>query len=269
MRIWPGSPYPLGATWDGAGVNFALFSENATGSSSACSTPSTRRRSRRRITLRERTDQVFHVYLPDLLPGQLYGYRVHGPYDPRAGHRFNPAKIVFDPYAKAVGRLTRWSDELFGYRVGDPEVDLSIDDATAPRSRRSPRWWRRRSPGATIAARETPWHKTLIYEAHIKGMTMRHPAGARAAARDVPRPGLRAPIIEHLLALGVTAVELMPVHHHVDDRLLVERGLTNYWGYSTLSFFAPDERYAAPGAARQRRRSSRRWCATCTAPASR
>jgi isoamylase len=245
MRVWPGLPYPLGATWDGAGVNFALFSENATKVELCLFDAPEAEREATRVPMTERTDQVFHVYLPDVLPGQLYGYRVHGPYEPAAGHRFNPAKVLFDPYAKGVGRLTRWGDELFGYRLGDPAADLSRDDrdsaAHAPLGEvveTAFSWGEDRAP-------RTPWHRTLIYEAHPKGLTKLHP--------DIPAPlrgtylGLASdPVIEHLRGLGVTAIELMPVHHHVDDRLLIERGQTNYWGYSTLSFFAPDRRYAAP-----------------------
>ena len=192
----------------------------------------------------ERTDQVFHLYLPDLLPGQLYGYRVHGPYEPAAGHRFNPAKVVFDPYSKGVGRMTRWGDELFGYRIGAPEQDLVRDDrdsaAFAPLAQvvETAFSWGDDRP------LRTPWHKTFIYEAHVKGMTSRH-AEVPEALRGTYLGLAAEPVIDHLVDLGVTAIELLPVHHHVDDRLLVERSLTNYWGYSTLSFFAPDQRYAA------------------------
>jgi isoamylase len=244
MRVWPGRPYPLGATWDGAGVNFALFSEcstkvelclfdapDATGASPPISMP-------------ERTDQVWHCYLPDVLPGQLYGYRVHGPYDPPNGHRFNPNKLVLDPYAKLIGRELRWDDSLFGYEVGKDDLTFDTRDSApfAPLARvidPAFTWGDDRRP-------RTPWHKTLIYEAHIKGLTMRHP--------EVPEPlrgtylGLASePVITHLTQLGVTAVELLPVHQHVDDRFLVEKGLVNYWGYNTLAFFAPDDRYASHG----------------------
>jgi isoamylase len=244
MNVWPGQPYPLGATWDGKGVNFALYSEHATRvelclfdspeatSEAAC------------LPIKHRTDFLWHCYLPKVRPGQLYGYRVHGPYEPSKGHRFNAYKIVLDPYAKAIGRDIRWTDAMFGYRLGDPRKDLSLDDrdnahcaalgvVCTPRFR----WGRDRPP-------KTPWHKTVIYEAHVKGLTKRHP--------DVPDhlrgtyAGLATPpIIRHLKKMGVTAVELMPVHHKVDDRHLVERGLHNYWGYNTLSFFAPDTRYSS------------------------
>lgn len=244
MRIWPGSPYPLGSTWDGAGVNFALFSENAAKVELCLFDSPDATRESIRIPLAQRTDQVFHVYLPDVYPGQLYGYRVSGPYEPKAGHRFNANKLVFDPYAKAIGRRTRWSDEIFGYRIGSSDMDLSFDDRDsaghAPLAQvvETAFSWRDDKPC------RTPWHKTLIYETHVKGTTQLHP--------KIPENlrgtylGLASdPAIEHLLRLGVTAVELMPVHHHVDDGHLLSRSLTNYWGYNTLSFFAPDERYAA------------------------
>ncbi len=245
MRVLPGNPYPLGATWDGLGVNFALFSEHATGVELCLfdSADATAESDRIRMTLQ--TDLVWHAYLPDARPGQLYGYRVEGPYQPEAGHRFNPAKVVIDPYARAVGRSVRWDDSVFGYRIGAAAADLSRDERDsagfAPLAAvvdHSFEWSSDRAP-------RTPWHETVIYEAHVKGLTYLHP--------DIP-PHLRGsyaalglpPIIEHLQQLGVTAVELMPVHHHSYDRHLVERGLTNYWGYNTLCFFAPDIRYSPP-----------------------
>jgi glycogen operon protein len=245
LRVWPGRPYPLGATWDGAGVNFALFSENATKVELCLFDAPAATRETHRITLREHTDQVWHAYLPDVLPGQLYGYRVHGPYEPKNGHRFNPHKVVLDPYAKAIGRDVRWDDALFGYRIGDPDADLSFDErdsaAFAPLATvidPAFTWGDDRPP-------RTLWHKTLIYEVHVKGFTKLHP--------EVPEKirgtyaGLAAEAaIQHLKSLGVTAVELLPVHHHLDDRHLIEKGLVNYWGYNTLGFFAPDRRYAAP-----------------------
>jgi len=244
MRIWPGSPYPLGSTWDGAGVNFALFSENAQKVELCLFDHRDATKETARITMPERTDQVFHVYLPDALPGQLYGYRVYGPHEPARGHRFNPNKLVFDPYAKSVGRFTRWADELFGYEIGNPDEDLKLDPrdsaAFAPLGEvveNAFSWGDDRRP-------RTAWHRTLIYEAHVRGITMRHPK-VPEHLRGTYLGMCSDPMIEHLLALGVTAVELMPVHHHVDDRGLVERGLNNYWGYNTLSFFAPDERYSA------------------------
>jgi isoamylase len=242
MRVWPGLPSPLGATWDGVGVNFAIFSEHATrvelclfDSPDADSESLT-------IPLTEHTDMVWHGYLPDVRPGQLYGYRVHGPYAPDQGHRFNPNKIVMDPYAKVVGRTARWDDALFGFRMG--QDDLTLDDRDS-------------APYAPLAAvvdtaftwgddrpRRRAWHETLIYELHVKGFTQLHP--------DVPEAlrgtylGLASePAIKHLTALGVTAVELMPVHHHNDEWHLVQRGLRNYWGYNTLSYFAPEVRYTS------------------------
>jgi glycogen operon protein len=243
MRVWPGRPYPLGATWDGAGVNFALFSENARVVELCLFDGPDATKDSCRIQLREQTDQVWHVYLPDVLPGQLYGYRVYGNYEPAQGHRFNSNKIQLDPYAKAIGRDVRWDDSLFGYKLGDPNADLSLDDrdsaAFAPLAcviDTAFTWGDDRPP-------RTPWHKTLIYELHVKGMTKLHP--------DVPEKlrgtynGLASEaVIRHLTELGVTAVELMPVHHHIDDRHLEEKGRANYWGYNTLGFFAPDLRYA-------------------------
>ncbi len=243
MKIWPGHPYPLGATWDGRGVNFALFSEHAT-RVELCLFDRVTMVESDCLPMREQTDLVWHCYLPDVRPGQLYGYRVHGPYEPTDGHRFNPSKIITDPYAKLIGRDIRWSDSMFGYRIGAPKQDLSLDirdnldnAALAAVVNTHFRWGRDRAP-------RTPWHKTVIYEAHVRGQTLLHPA--------VP-PRLRGtyaglasrPMLRHFRRLGVTAVELLPVHHHVDDRHLVQRNLTNYWGYNTLSYFAPDTRYAA------------------------
>ena len=244
MRVWPGKPSPLGATWDGSGVNFALFSQHAK-SVELClfDSPDDEAESHR-IELPEQTDQVWHGYLPDVQPGQLYGYRVSGDYNPSAGHRFNPSKIVLDPYAKAIGRDVGWSDAMFGYVVGHPAQDLSEDR-------------RDNADGAPLGVvvsddfswrgdrrPNTPWHKTVIYETHVRGFTQQHP--------DVPEAlrGTYAGLatkgaIKHLQKLGVTAVELMPVHHHVDDRHLIEKGRTNFWGYNTLNFFAPDLRYAS------------------------
>jgi glycogen operon protein len=175
MRIWPGRSYPLGATWDGAGVNFALFSEHATKVELCLFESVDATQELQRIPMSEHTDQVWHAYLPDVEPGQLYGYRVHGPYKPTQGHRFNPNKIVLDPYAKAIGRDLRWDDTLFGYKIGDPTADLSFDErdnaAFAPLASvidTAFTWGDDRPP-------RTPWHKTFIYEVHVKGFTMRHP----------------------------------------------------------------------------------------------
>lgn len=244
MRKWPGRPYPLGATFDGSGVNFALFSENAEKVELCLFDSADDRQESQRIELTEHTDLVWHVYLPDVMPGQLYGYRVHGPYEPEKGHRFNPNKLLLDPYARTIARDVRWSDELFGYKIGDPKDDLSFDDRDS-------------APFAPLGQiidpaftwgddrpLRTPWHKSLIYELHVKGFTQLH--------EDVPEKlrgtyaGLASEaVIEHLKSLGVTAVELLPVHQRLDDRHLMERGLTNYWGYNTIGFFAPDSRYVS------------------------
>jgi glycogen operon protein len=189
---------------------------------------------------------IWHGYLPDARPGQLYGYRVHGPYDPGAGHRFNPNKVVLDPYAKSIGRQVRWDDSVFGYTIGDPRDDLSFDarDNGASSSLAAVidpafTWGDDRPP-------RTPWHKTVIYEMHVKGFTKLHP-NVPAPLRGTYEALTTEAAIEHLQRLGVTAVELMPVHHHAYDRHLVERGLSNYWGYNTQAFLAPDIRYSASG----------------------
>jgi glycogen operon protein len=244
MRIWPGRAYPLGATWDGAGVNFALFSENATGVELCLFESREDVKETQRIALKERDDMVWHCYLPDAVPGQLYGYRVSGPFEPARGHRFNPHKIVLDPYARAIGRDLRWDDSLFAYKIGDPQAHLSFDNrdnaAFAPLGMvldTAFTWGDDRPP-------RTPWHKTLIYELHVKGFTQRL-AGVPEKLRGTYAGLASEAAIDHLRSLNVTAVELMPVHHHVDDRHLLEQGLTNYWGYNTLAFFAPDLRYAS------------------------
>ena len=244
MRVWPGNPYPLGATWDGKGVNFALFSEHAVQVELCLFDDVDATKEAHRLILPEYTDQVWHAYLPEVLPGQLYGYRVHGPYEPPHGHRFNPNKVVLDPYAKRIGRDVRWADDLFAYRIGASEADLSFDErdnaAYAPLAvviDSAFTWGDDRPP-------QTPWHKTIIYELHVKGFTQLHP--------EVPErlrgtyAGLASEAaIDHLISLGITAVELLPVHHFLKDRHLVERDLTNYWGYNTLAYFAPASDYAA------------------------
>jgi glycogen operon protein len=250
MRIWPGLPYPLGATWDGEGVNFAIFSENATAVELCLFDDPDDAVERDKILLRERTDQVWHCYLPDVRPGQYYGYRVHGPYDPSSGHRFNPSKLLLDPYAKAITGPVKWSNAVFAYRVGSDREDLEPDHENS--AGRVPKsvvidnaftWDGDKHP-------QTPWNRTVIYEAHVKGMTIKHP--------DVA-PELRGtylglasdPMIDYFQSLGVTAVELLPVHQFVVDRHLPEKGLTNYWGYNSIGFFAPDVRYATRGLGNQ------------------
>jgi glycogen operon protein len=247
MRTRPGSSYPLGATWDGAGVNFALFSENATGVE-LCLFDSTGAHETARIPISAYTDQVWHVYLPEVRPGQLYGYRVHGHYDPARGHRFNPAKLLLDPYARAIAGTVHWSDDLFGYEIGHPDADLSRDDRdSAARTVKAvvvdPAFtWRGDAPP------RIPWNETIIYELHVKGFTARHP-GIPEAQRGT-YAGLASPAaIDYLTSLGVTAVELMPVHEFAVAKHLVDRGLTNYWGYDSIGFFAPDGRYSGAGRA--------------------
>ena len=241
-KILPGKPYPLGASWDGEGVNFALFSDHAQKVELCLFDSPDAKHESEIFALPERTHRVWHGYVLGLRPGQLYGYRVHGSYEPDKGHRFNSHKVLLDPYAKAIGRPLRWSDELFGYRIGDAAEDLSFDErdsaAFAPLAIVT-------DPQFDSGADRPPgrrWRETVIYEAHVKGLTQLH--------TKVPEPlhgtyaGLASPpVIEHLTRLGVTAIELMPVHHFIQDRHLLERGLANYWGYNTLGFFAPEPRY--------------------------
>ncbi len=238
MRVWPGSPYPLGATWDGEGVNFALFSEHATRVELCLFAPDGRET--HRLHLPERTNNVWHGLLPDLRPGQRYGYRVHGPFRPGEGHRFNPNKLLLDPYAKAVSGLVPLDERLLGHRPDDPEradprdsapvvpKGIVVDDAFTWGDDHPPR---------------TPWGRTLIYECHVKGMTMRHP-GVPDYLRGTYLGLAAEPVVRHLVDLGVTAVELMPVHAFASEPHLQRRGKVNYWGYNSLGFFAPDLRYA-------------------------
>jgi isoamylase len=241
MQVWPGTSYPLGATWDGAGTNFALFSEvaervelclfDADGAGDHAAET--------RIPVTEVDGLVWHCYLPGVAPGQRYGYRVHGPYRPERGHRCNPAKLLLDPYGKAVDGEVRWHPAVYSYQHGNPSV-LNTEDS-APYMPRNVvinpyfDWGDDRPP-------RTPYHETLIYEAHVRGLTVRHPevpAGERGSYAGLAHPA----VIEHLTRLGVTAVELMPVHQAVPEPALVRRGLTNYWGYNTIAFLAPDNRY--------------------------
>jgi glycogen operon protein len=234
----------LGATWDGAGVNFAVFAENASNVVLCLFDSPDAERESDRVRLRHQTDLVWHAYLPDIVPGQLYGYRVHGPYDPAKGHRFNPHKVVLDPYAKLIGRDLRWDDSLFGYEVGDAAQDLSFDERDnapfAPLAAvidQSFTWGDDRPP-------RVPWHKTFIYELHVKGFTQLNPL-VPDKLRGTYAGLASESAIKHLQDLGVTAVELLPVHHFLNDRHLLEKGLINYWGYNTLSYFAPEARYTA------------------------
>jgi isoamylase len=242
-QLRPGRRYPLGATSDGRGVNFAIFSEHATAVELCLFDDEG---GEERVPLREHTRFVWHGYVPGLKPGQLYGYRVHGPYEPARGHRFNPAKLVIDPYARALAGVADWSQPLFAYPLGDPRGDLERDDADSARG----------VPKGVVvgddydwgddARPDTPWHRTVIYEAHVKGLTARHP-GVPPELRGTYAGLSCGPMIEHFQQLGVTAVELLPVHAFVDDKQLLERGLRNYWGYNSINFFAPDARYAAAG----------------------
>ena len=240
-----GSPATLGATWDGSGTNFAIFSANAT-KVELCLFDSRGRRETARIPLPEYTDEIWHGYLPQVRPGQLYGYRVHGPYDPANGHRFNPNKLLLDPYALELHGNNRWHDATFGYKIGHPREDLSFD-------RRDSAFVMPKcvvvDPAVTWGPDlrpNIPWAETIIYEAHVKGMT--------ALAPDLPEHlrgtfgGLADPrVIEHLQKLGVTAIELLPTQAFFDDRYLIEKGLTNYWGYNTIGFFSPAMRYVSSG----------------------
>ena len=243
--VWPGRPYPLGAAWDGKGVNFALFSAHAE-KVELCLFDRSGLREEARVRLPEYTDEVWHAYLPDARPDLLYGYRVYGPYDPARGHRFNPNKLMIDPYARSLHGRLRWSDALFGYRVGSPREDLAMDRRDNARFIPKCRvvepaftWGEERRP-------QTPWEETIILELSVRGITKRHP-GVEPDHRGT-FSGLASPaMIDYLVELGITAVELLPVHAAVDERHLVDRGLANYWGYNTIGFFAPDPRLLPVG----------------------
>jgi isoamylase len=246
ITIYPGNPYPLGATWDGNGVNFALYAENATGVDLCLFDAPTGKSETTRIRIKEVTHQVWHAYIPDLKPGQLYGYRVYGPYEPENGHRFNPNKVLLDPYAKAIAGRVEWDDALFGYEMGSTDGDLSFSDLdSAPFI-----------PKAVVVddrfnwegdnLLRIPYYKTVIYETHVKGFTQLHP--------DIPEnirgtyAAIAHPVcIKYLKELGITAIELMPVHHFVSDKILQDKGLKNYWGYNTIGFFAPEVKYSSSG----------------------
>ncbi|SOD97130.1 glycogen debranching protein GlgX [Caenispirillum bisanense] len=239
-RVWPGSPYPLGATFDGSGTNFALFSAHAE-KVELCLFDHGGRTETARIPLPEYTHEIWHGYLPDVRPGQLYGYRVHGPYDPANGHRFNHHKLLLDPYAKALHGELKWDDALFAYIVGDPAEDLSF--STTDSARFMPKC-RVIDPAFTWGDRKTPtpWHETIIYETHVKGFTMRNP-GVPEEMRGTFDGLATVTTAEYLRDLGVTAVELLPVHAFIQDRHLIDRGLRNYWGYNSIGFFAPHPEY--------------------------
>ena len=244
--VYPGNAFPLGATWDGKGVNFALFAENATGVELCLFDKPDSVAESDRIRIMEMDNHIWHIYLPDIRPGQLYGYRVHGPYEPSNGHRFNANKLLIDPYAKAISGPIKWHDSLFGYELGHPDADLSFSELnSAPFVPKSVvidqhfDWGDDKPP-------QIPYHQTIIYETHVKGFTKLHP--------EIPEDirgtyaALSHPVtIQYLKDLGITAVELMPVHHYIIDRHLVENKLSNYWGYNSIGFFAPDVRYSSSG----------------------
>jgi isoamylase len=242
VRVWPGAPYPLGATWDGTGTNFALFSEAAE-QVELCLQDGDEPDglAETRVALTEVDAFVWHGYLPDVAPGQRYGYRVHGPYEPARGHRCNPAKLLLDPYGKAINGEVQWNEALFSYRFSDPAVRNTVDSAPYMPTNVVINpffdWGDDRAP-------RIPYHETVIYEAHVRGLTLRHPdvpAEQRGTYAGIAHPA----VIEHLTRLGVTAVELMPVHQFLPEHNLQARGLTNYWGYNTIGFLAPHKAYSS------------------------
>lgn len=244
-RVWPGLPYPLGATWDGKGVNVALFSLNAE-KVELCLFDRDGRQEIARLVLPEYTNEVWHGYFPDLRPGQVYGFRVYGPYNPEHGHRFNANKLLLDPYAKRIRGRLQWDDAVFGYIIGHPDGDLSFDKRdSAPYVCKSVvtetafTWGDDRPP-------RTPWTETVIYETHVRGFTKLHPQVA-PAVRGTFAGMSASPVINYLSDLGVTALELLPIHGFVDEAPIVDRKLVNYWGYNTLAFFAPEPRYLSDG----------------------
>jgi isoamylase len=241
LALSAGRPDPLGATFDGEGVNFAIFSANAD-KIELCLFSDDGRKELARIAMGERDGDVWHIYVAGLTPGTRYGYRVHGPYRPEEGHRFNPNKLLLDPYAKKLTGGLKWSDAVMGYRVGSPRADLSFDTRDSafavPKSvvvDPSFSWGGDRNPRITRSS-------TVLYEAHIRGVTMQHP-GVDPALRGTCLGLASDPVIEHLLKLGVTTIQIMPLHAYVDDRFLVSANLRNYWGYNSIGFFAPDPRY--------------------------
>ncbi|MEL7941620.1 MULTISPECIES: glycogen debranching protein GlgX [Pseudomonas] len=244
-RVTEGRPFPLGATWDGLGVNFALFSAHAT-RVELCLFDASGKRELERIELPEYSDEIWHGYLPDAHPGQIYGYRVHGPFEPDAGHRFNPNKLLIDPYARQLVGQLRWSEALFGYTIGSPDADLSFDTRDSapfvPRCKVI-------DPAFTWGEQQftrIPWDETLLYEAHLRGISMRHPT-VPERLRGTCAGLMNAELIKHLRHLGITSLELLPVHGFVDDKHLLEKGMSNYWGYNSIAFFAPHARYLASG----------------------
>ena len=246
MKIWAGKPYPLGATWDGKGVNFAIYSENARGVDLCLFDHPDSPQEQVRVRMTEQSDQVWHVYLPGIKPGQFYGYRVDGPYNPEKGERFNASKLLIDPYAKAIAGSINWSDEMFAYPLGNEKEDMERDY-------RDNAWCIPKScvidphfDWGDDKFPETPLHSSVIYEVHVKGFTMQRPEipeNLRGTYAGVAHPAS----IEYLKNLGITAVELLPVHQFVNDRHLSDKGLRNYWGYNSIGFFAPEVKYSSSG----------------------
>ena len=236
-RVWAGAPYPLGATWDGRGVNFALFSRYAE-RVELCLFDESGDRELERIAVREYTDEIWHVYLPEVAPGQLYGYRIFGPYQPESGHRFNHHKLLLDPYARMLRGRFKWNEAWFGYQYGHPASDLSFDTRdSAPFLPKCCVVEKGPEQAGKLDPRPQ-WRETVIYELHVRGFTMRHPA-LQAELRGTFAGLASASVIEYLRDLGVTAVELLPVHAAVDETMLIREGLRNFWGYNSIGFFAP------------------------------
>jgi isoamylase len=246
IKVWLGKPYPLGATWRGNGVNFALYSEHATAVDLCLFDSIESPQEEVRIRVTEHSDEVWHIFLPDIKPGQLYGYRVEGPYDPEHGARFNPSKLLLDPYAKAIAGTIDWADEMFGYRVGGPNEDLERDYRDnafgVPKSAvidPTFDWTGDRAP-------ERPLHETVVYEVHVKGFSKLCPHIPEEIRGTYAGLG-SSWAIDYFKDLGITAVELLPVHQFVDDKILADRGMRNYWGYNSIGYFAPDSRYSSSG----------------------
>ncbi|MBD3347450.1 MAG: glycogen debranching protein GlgX [Chitinivibrionales bacterium] len=246
IKVWPGKPFPLGANWDGHGTNFSLYSEHATQVELLLFDEADSSSARHIIQLKERTAFIWHCYIPGVKSPQLYAYRVYGPFEPENGHRFNPNKVLLDPYAKALSNSFEWNDSFLAYIPGDPQDDLSFSETDScryvPKCVVTDTWfdWDGDRP------MRYPWNETIIYEAHVKGVSIQHPdieEGIAGSYEALAQPA----IINHLKNLGITAIELLPIHQHVIDKGLIDRGLTNYWGYNSIAFFAPDCRYSSSG----------------------
>ena len=244
IKVWPGTPYPLGATWTGRGVNFAIFSENATGVDVCLFDSADAPTESVRVRMTEYTDQVWHVFLPEIGPGQHYGFRVYGPYQPEKGLRFNASKLLLDPYSKAISGDIEWGTEMYAYEMGGEDPDLNRDHRDDSEG----------MPKSIVVdpafdwegddLPRTPLHRSIIYEAHVKGFTKLNPNVPENIRGTYAGMGSEASI-NYLKELGITAIELLPIHQHVEDQHLVEKGLKNYWGYNTISYFAPHHSYAA------------------------